>query len=552
MIGVAVHAAERDVAAEFFELFKTPWEFYRSDGRYDAVICNVDDFRYHGPALVFIFAGTSTSFDSEQRIQVKSRPGGFVVSDEGKRLPIYGTLATFPGVRSSLLKEEGTQEAVAFSSDCGETTALRVGYNLFEEIRFLLTTGQPAANAGIPTLEEHAAWLRNWLTLAGICSVEIPPIPDGYSFMACLTHDIDHPALRNHWFDHTMFGFLYRATIATGLSVSRGRKPPRNLWLNLRAAFLLPFVHLGWARDYWGDFDRYLEMETGNHSTFFVIPRKDYAGRTANGLCPPMRACRYDLDQLLPQLKKIVAADSEVGVHGLDAWVDADAGRDEREKVAQCIGQSELGVRMHWLCFDENSPAKLDRAGFTYDSTVGYRETVGYRSGTIQVYKPPGVKRLLELPLHIMDTALFYPAYLNLPEDGARHMVRSLMNDAERLGGTLTINWHDRSISPERLWDSFYLDLIKELMRRNAWLPTAARAVAWFRKRRSAVIETGPMNANAVNVRVQLDSTDSLPGLKIRLHKPRGKSLNDPVTARRTAAFADVSFDRSTEVTITV
>ncbi len=503
MIGVAVHAGERDIAAEFFELFKTPWEFYRSNGRYDAVICTLDQFRCDGSALVFIFAGDATSFDSERRIQVKSRLGGFVVSDEGKRLPIYGALATFPGVSDSLLKEEATQRGGGFRQRERGDDRFAGGYNLFEEVRFLLATGQPAVNAGIPTLEEHVAWLRNWLTLAGICSVEIPPVPDGYSFTACLTHDIDHPMLRNHWFDHTMFGFLYRATVATASNVSRGRKPPKALWLNLRAAFLLPFVHFGWARDFWGDFDRYLELEAGNRSTFFVIPRKDYAGRTTSGLCPPIRACRYDLEQLLPQLKRIVAADSEVGVHGLDAWLDADAGRNEREKVAQCIGQSEFGVRMHWLCFDENSPAKLDQAGFTYDSTVGYRETVGYRSGTIQVYKPLGAERLLELPLHVMDTALFYPSYLNLAEDGAERLVRNLMNDAERLGGALTINWHDRSIAPERLWDGFYLNLIKELRRRNAWLPTAARAVAWFRKRRSAAIETGPINASSINVRVR-------------------------------------------------
>ena len=134
---------------------------------------------------------------------------------------------------------------------------------------------------------------------------------------------------------------------------------------------------------------------------------------------------------------------------------------------------AELGVRMHWLFFDENSPSVLDRAGFTYDSTVGYRETVGYRAGTTQAYAPPGVTNLLELPLHVMDTALFYPSYLNLGEEEAERVVSRLMDDAERFGGALTINWHDRSIAPERLWDDFYLKLLRELKSRGAWLPTA-------------------------------------------------------------------------------
>ena len=67
---------------------------------------------------------------------------------------------------------------------------------------------------------------------------------------------------------------------------------------------------------------------------------------------------------------------------------------------------------MHWLYYDQQSPVALEQAEAVYDSTIGYKETVGYRAGTTQVYKPLQVTRLLELPMHVMDTALFYPAYL--------------------------------------------------------------------------------------------------------------------------------------------
>ncbi len=162
---------------------------------------------------------------------------------------------------------------------------------------------------------------------------------------------------------------------------------------------------------------------------------------------------------------------------------------------------SRLGVRMHWLHFDERSPAILDRAGFNYDTTVGYNETVGYRAGTLQAYRPLGVDNLLELPLHVMDTALFYPVCLNLKEQDAGRVVRNLIDDVERLGGALTINWHDRSIAPERLWDDFYLELLDELKRRGAWLPTASQAVAWFRKRRTATVESMRVGESAIRIR---------------------------------------------------
>src|SRR5260221_1095763 len=104
-----------------------------------------------------MLSGEPTSFETEQKVCVKSRPGGFVVSSEGDRLPIYGNLATFPGRSNPLLKEEGTQEPVAFVSRSRATTLIRVGYNLFEHVSFLLTVGQPAVDAGIPTLDNHIA-----------------------------------------------------------------------------------------------------------------------------------------------------------------------------------------------------------------------------------------------------------------------------------------------------------------------------------------------------------------------------------------------------------
>ena len=38
MIGVIANASDCQVVYEFFELFKTPWEFYRTDRHYDVLI----------------------------------------------------------------------------------------------------------------------------------------------------------------------------------------------------------------------------------------------------------------------------------------------------------------------------------------------------------------------------------------------------------------------------------------------------------------------------------------------------------------------------------
>src|SRR5256886_15160697 len=78
------------------------------------------------------------------------------------------------------------------------------------------------------------------------------------------------------------------------------------------------------------------------------------------------------------------------------------------------------------------------------------------RSGTTQVFRPLGAKTLLELPLHIQDGALFYPKRLDLSESQAEQCCGELIENATRLGGVLTVLWHDRSHGPERFWGGVF------------------------------------------------------------------------------------------------
>jgi hypothetical protein len=467
-------------------------------------------------------------------------------------VPLYGKAVTFSVNQFTELREDGTQESLAFMSRSGQQITFRIGYDLFQEVRLLLTVGQPAANAGTAALELHIALLRDLITRSGMPLVEIPPVPEGYRFMTCLTHDLDQPLLRNHCCDQTMFGFLYRSTAGSLIHFCRRRKTARDLCLNLAAAGKLPFVYLGIARDPWAGFDRYLEIEACLGSTYFVIPKRDYAGRQADRGRAARRASRYTVGEIRPQLEKIISAGCEVALHGLDAWLDSASAAEERQALLQTLGPTEVGVRMHWLLFAEESPVLLDRAGFSYDSTFGYNETVGYRAGTTQAYRPIGAANLLELPLHVMDTALFFPEYLNLSNAGAEKLVWRLIDDMERFGGALTINWHDRSIAPERLWEDFYLKLLRELRTRQAWFPTATQAVAWFRKRRAAVVDCVRVEGGTIRIRGRSDTTDTLPDLKIRIHKPRTRTFGDSVASGAAPEFVDVRLSHTTELNIAI
>ncbi len=548
MIGVIADKADSDVAAEFFELFKTPWEFYRTSRPYDVILCDGEAEPKHDAArLILAYSGRRLFSDAPERIEIGSGTSTRMLRHRGARLPIYGESLTFRERGLGLLLEEASGNAAIDEHRSGDQLRVRIGYNLFGEIRRLLTAGQPPAYAAIPTLERHIALLRDLILAARIPLIEIPPVPVGYKGIACLTHDVDHPSIRQHGWDRTVLGLLYRAVLGSLANLLRGRIPLRDLIRNWMAAAKLPWIQTGLAKDFWRDFaDRYAAEEGRGCSTFFVLPFQGCPGRTAEGPAPAMRAAGYGAGDIFDLLGKMVTTGSEVGLHGIDAWCSSLSAHEEIEEIRRLTGSSEIGVRMHWLFYSEESPAILERAGASYDSTIGYRETVGYRAGTTQAYKPLGAEKFLELPLHVMDTALFFPAYRGLSAREATAVLEPLAENVGELGGCITVNWHDRSLAPERLWHRTYRELLAGLKNQDVWFATAGHTVAWFRKRRSVVFEADAVETNAIRARVTATRGEPLPGLRLRIHRPR--SIDG--TEMR-LEYQDIAFDHSAKVPLT-
>jgi len=537
MLGVIATEAEEHVVREFFELFKTPWEFYKDNRHYDVIVCSGTSPKLPSAAarLLIVYAGGETDCDDERNIRIESQCRTADLSYRGRRLPIYGNAVTFRQTPTFLTEGAGCK-AAAYLHRSGGTVFARVGYDLFHEIETLLRSGQPFHNAAVPTLDLHISLLRDLVVCSGLPLLEIPPVPWGHSFIACLTHDLDHASIRRHFFDSTILGFFYRATLGTAINAARGRTTAGNVLRNWAAAARLPFMYLGVARDIWSDFDRYLQLEQGRPSTFFVIPFQNRPGRSAEGQAPRNRGTKYDVSHIAEKVAQLAAAGSEIGLHGIDAWADSAKGHEEKCRIRDFTAKETLGVRMHWLYSDEKSPAVLEQAGFIYDSTDGYNNTVGYRTGTAQVFKPLSARGLLELPMHIMDTALFYPDYLDLSAQEAWECVAPMLDHAADAGGVTTVNWHDRSIAPERLWGKFYIRLLDELTRRGAWFSTASQAVAWFRKRRSATFHE--INGGAMRVIVSDNTGGNLPALRARIHRSQG------------GGYFDTAFEYKTEIAL--
>jgi peptidoglycan/xylan/chitin deacetylase (PgdA/CDA1 family) len=504
---------------EFFELFKTPWEHYRNAMEYEVVLTSDPASPVPLAKLVIAFGAKETFLDNRSGVRIRSVEEGGDIEWEGATVPVYGRLMTFLGTSEPFLTGNGGK-AVGFAIDHMGRKFLRVGYDLFGEVEYLLRHGQPVGKAHIPTMEIHISMLRKWIAEGGVPLLEIPPSPHGYDFITCLTHDIDFMGIRDHIFDHTMFGFIYRSLVPIYLS-GLDRKTFCTRYLkNLRALLSLPMVHMGVLPDFWYSLDKYPAMEKEMKSTFFFLPFKGRPGDPHRGKPGKFRAARYDVDRYREPIRSLTRTGHEVGLHGIDTWKHPRKGFEELEIIRGITGKDRIGVRMHWLYFSEETPKRLEEAGVYYDSTLGYNDAAGFRSGTTQVFRLPGTSTVFELPLHVQDTAMLYPGRMNLSEKQARDLCGKLIRDVKSHGGVFTINWHDRSLAPERNWDTLYLGLLDTLRAEKPWFATGGEAVSWFEKRRAARFERAGAPGSFPEVRLREPVEGDGPPLALRIHPP--------------------------------
>jgi hypothetical protein len=129
-----------------------------------------------------------------------------------------------------------------------------------------------------------------------------------------------------------------------------------------------------------------------------------------------------------------------------------------------------------------------------------------------------------------MDTALFYPSHLHLSAAAAWTRVSDIIHKTVRFGGCVTVNWHDRSVAPERQWGDFYTRMIGYMADQGAWFATASDAVAWFRYRRSARFEYRRSIPGVVHVDVP-NPAPGVPELRLRVHHGAASHRDVPLPA---------------------
>jgi uncharacterized protein DUF7033 len=169
----------------------------------------------------------------------------------------------------------------------------------------------------------------------------------------------------------------------------------------------------------------------------------------------------YSLDDpwIAGLLRRVDDRGHEIGLHpSYETFRDPGALRAEHARLlAACeaagVRQRPRGGRQHFLRWENPATWRAwAQAGLEYDASLGFSDVAGFRCGTSREYpafdlrarRPLG---LVERPLVVMEQAVM--GERTPPEEVARAVAR-LAEPCRRLGGDLSLLWHNSSLVTAR------------------------------------------------------------------------------------------------------
>ena len=265
------------------------------------------------------------------------------------------------------------------------------------------------------------------------------------AFEVWLSHDIDDPLAT---LDNGPRDIVRQ--LGGDLAV---RRDPR---LALRRLWSLTGDH---GRDPNNTFDLLMGISErhGLRSSFYFLAHRDLGPREGPYL--------FEHPWVRTLIGRIAARGHEVGIHpSYGTYLDAERTREELERLrrvaeAEGVAQERWGGRQHFLRWaNPDTWRNWEDAGLQYDSTMGYSEAVGFRSGTCQPHRTFDLRArrpldLVERPFPVMDVTLVNS--LGLDPDAALSTVLDIAAQCRRYQGPLGILWHNNSVlrsARERAW----------------------------------------------------------------------------------------------------
>lgn len=264
-----------------------------------------------------------------------------------------------------------------------------------------------------------------------------------------ISHDIDHITVSEHLFrDAIIPKYMARMHI----EVLSGK-------ISLRE-YILRWSDF--VKNKWQNIDELITFNNVNGvpSSFFMAVSKGI------GLS-------YSNDVALTWMKQIQSRKCELAIHGI-AYDDKLLIEKERDLFKQLSGETDFGIRMHYVRNTENTFKLLDESGYKYDSTV-------------HAFKDPYlIGKMWEFPIQIMDGWVI--------ENGKRWQTSDLKKSKEitlklidkgieNKLSFMSIDFHDRYFSHSfETWLEWYMWLVVYLKQNKFEFVNYRQAISLLEK----------------------------------------------------------------------
>lgn len=297
----------------------------------------------------------------------------------------------------------------------------------------------------------------------------------GKSFAVCLTHDVDEVKKTYQWITKPI---IYSKNMQ--MHLLKGQL--FSLWDKLHG-----------KEPYW-TFDEIMKIEDrlDVRSSLYFLNEKSKAKVFAPGTWK-LLGRRYDIND--PKLRKVMTElydrGWDVGLHGsYESYNDLKMLEKEKDELQTSLGKRISGTRQHHLNIEIPRTWEYhEKIGLEYDTTLGFKDQMGFRGGTCLPFHPHSKAErlnLLEIPLAIMDTPLF-----NSNNENLFKYFEEMVNIASEFNGILTLLWHHAVFNEHEFpgWCAAYEKIILLCRKKNAWITSAKEISDWWRWREKTDFE---------------------------------------------------------------
>ncbi len=263
-----------------------------------------------------------------------------------------------------------------------------------------------------------------------------------------LSHDVDY--INKTW------QLRFKQTILNSVNIFRDYK---NFLNNTKRMLQFLFSNPSyWCFDYWVD----LEKGFKKKSTFYIYVK--HGKKTLKEL---LIDPSYDVasnKKLRVKLQELQKKGFEIGLHGsYKSALDYEQLKKEKQILESILKTKVTKTRQHWLNYNENITPYSHSKLFEYDSSLGWNNQVGFRSGIASLYRPYNFKdkkafNYFEIPQVIMDSNIF-------DYNEKKDLALDIFKNAKETPKTayFSISWHQRVCNSDYKWNSFYKELLNAI-----------------------------------------------------------------------------------------